>query len=242
MNLFYSNHIEDSTAFLNESESHHCIKVLRMKKGDGIYFIDGAGGYYTGVLETDNPRGCKISIMESKKNYEKRPYFLHIAIAPTKNAERFEWFVEKATEIGVDKITPLICEHSERKTLRPDRVEKVVLSAVKQSVKAWIPEIAPLETMSDFIRKEHSLTENFIAHCGEGMKTSLLLAEGQRSSYLVLIGPEGDFSEKEILLAQSFGFIPVSLGESRLRTETAGVVAAQIIADIEAIKAEKKEI
>lgn len=236
MNLFYSNQIIGSIALLDQGESHHCVKVLRMRKGDQIHFIDGNGGYYQGKLIDDHPLRCEISIQEIQKNFEKRSYYLHLAIAPTKNHDRFEWFVEKATEIGVDKLTPLLCDHSERKNIRLDRIQKVVLSAVKQSKKAWIPMIEPLIRFEDFIHGNHPSTDNYIAHCAESEKKSLLHTGSMRSSYLVLIGPEGDFSEREIEFAKESGFIPVSIGKSRLRTETAGMVIAQIISDIESLK------
>lgn len=236
MNLFYTSDIRDNIAFLDETESRHCSKVLRMKNGDDIFFIDGVGGFYSGKILNSAPSECEIEILEKQENYEKRPYYLHIAIAPTKNSDRFEWFLEKATEIGVDKISPLICEHSERRKIREDRYKRVILSAVKQSVKAWMPELAPLTGFDEFLRSAPPETDKFIAHCIKSEKRELLKEAGRSGSFLLLIGPEGDFSSEEVEKALKHDFTPVSLGKSRLRTETAGVAAAQIIADAMSLK------
>lgn len=217
---------------MSENESHHCVKVLRMKRGDKVQFIDGKGGFYEGMIDYEDPMACRVRVHEKKPGYEKRPWFLHIAIAPTKNADRFEWFLEKATEIGVDRITPLVCDHSERRRIRKDRLERVILSAVKQSVKAWLPQLDDLTDYKEFIQGDYNNMQKFIAHCREGERKDLINLCNQADPSLVLIGPEGDFSEKEIELASKMNFIPVSLGNSRLRTETAGVVTAQILSDL----------
>ncbi|MFW5820964.1 MAG: 16S rRNA (uracil(1498)-N(3))-methyltransferase [Bacteroidota bacterium] len=236
MNLFYTSNIKNNKAFLDESESRHCSKVLRMKNGDDIFFIDGAGGFYRGKLLNSAASECEIEIQEKQENYEKRPYYLHIAISPTKNSDRFEWFLEKAAEIGVDKISPIICEHSERKKIREDRYKRIILSAVKQSVKAWIPKLEPLKSFDEFLKSVPPETDKFIAHCIKSEKWELLKEAGKSDSFLLLIGPEGDFSCQELEKALKHDFKPVSLGKSRLRTETAGVAAAQIIADAMSLK------
>lgn len=232
MNLFYTDDIHEDLAYLDEGESRHCIKVLRMKEGDNLHLIDGKGGKYKGELIKTDLKRCKIRILEKTVEFEKRPYFLHIAIAPTKNNDRFEWFLEKATEIGVDMITPLICEHSERRKIRMDRFERITLSAVKQSLKAYIPVLNPLIDLKEFVLSEHKEEEKYIAHCLEQDRKKLIKEAGRCDSFLVLIGPEGDFSETEIRLAIKNGFIPVTLGSGRLRTETAGVAAVQMISDV----------
>ncbi len=231
MNLFYTSNINKGTAYLNEDESRHCVKVLRMKEGDKVSFIDGKGGLHWGELITAGPKECEIKVLNSREDFEKRPYYLHIAISPTKNNDRFEWFLEKATEIGIDRITPLICERSERRKIREDRFQRVILSAVKQSVKAFLPELDPLTSYDDFLRSVDNRKIRYIAHCMQAKKEELIKSAGDPASYIILIGPEGDFSPSELEAAMNKGFTPVSLGNSRLRTETAGVVAAQIISD-----------
>lgn len=232
MYLFYTADIHEDSAFLDESESRHCTRVLRMKEGELLDFIDGKGSKYKGQLMKADPKQCNIRILEKEENFEKRSYYLHMAIAPTKNNDRFEWFLEKSTEIGIDMITPLICDHSERKKIRMDRFERIILSAVKQSLKAYLPVLNPLVDFQEFISSEHPEEEFYIAHCHEQEKKKLIKEAGGKDSYLLLIGPEGDFSETEIQLAIKNGFTPITLGTGRLRTETAGVAGAQIIADV----------
>ena len=227
MTLFYCPTIS-TAAVLSEEESQHAIKVLRMQIGDEMVVVDGAGGYYQARITNPHLKHCGFEILETQSEFGKRNYKLHIAIAPTKNIERLEWFIEKATEIGIDEITPLICRYSERKIIKEERLEKIIVSASKQSVKAYFPRLNPVCSFSDFIEK-HFASQNFIAHCYEENK-KLLQTEIQKSSdILILIGPEGDFSKEEVQKAISLGFVPVSLGESRLRTETAGVVASHTV-------------
>jgi 16S rRNA (uracil1498-N3)-methyltransferase len=169
-----------------------------------------------------------VEVTKTIVGFGKRNHYLHLAVAPTKNTDRFEWFLEKATEIGVDEITPILCEHSERKVIKDDRLEKVVISAMKQSLKAYLPKLNPLTPLKDLLNAEFE-GKKFIAHCYDLDKRELKNELTESSSHLVLIGPEGDFSEEEIQLAITQQFIPVSLGESRLRTETAGVVACHTV-------------
>ncbi len=232
MQLFYIPGISGEICTMNPQESHHCIKVLRMGKGEEIRFVDGTGGFYEGTIIDNDPVKCQVQITHRVMDFEKRDFQLHVAIAPTKNIDRFEWFLEKATEIGIDTITPLICQRSERRKLRPDRLENVLVSAMKQSLKALKPELKPMATLDDFLENDFNMVSCFVAHCMEDrMRSDLLFAEGKGDNYLVLIGPEGDFTSEEVEHSIESGFLPVSLGMSRLRTETAGVVAAQIISD-----------
>lgn len=228
MNLFYTPGIHGKSYVLDESESKHCIRVLRHSRGDQLNMVDGKGGWYKAIIRDPNPKKCAVEIVETISNYEKRDFYLHIAVAPTKNIERFEWFLEKATEIGVDEITPLLCAHSERKQIKPDRLEKVLVAAMKQSLKAFLPKLNNLITFESFLKQEHS-SDKFIAHCEEGEKPYLFNRLEPKQQVLILIGPEGDFSQTEIQLALEKGFNEISLGSSRLRTETAAVVAVQII-------------
>jgi 16S rRNA (uracil1498-N3)-methyltransferase len=169
-----------------------------------------------------------VQIINHIKDYEKLYFSPHIAIAPTKNIERLEWFLEKATEIGIKEITPVLCEHSERKIINMERLEKIIVSAMKQSLKTYIPVLNPLTRFTDFVSKPFN-GQKFIAHCTEGIRSELIHSYVKQSESLILIGPEGDFSPKEIEFAKSNGFIEISLGKSRLRTETAGIVACHTI-------------
>ncbi|MFI3267841.1 MAG: 16S rRNA (uracil(1498)-N(3))-methyltransferase [Rikenellaceae bacterium] len=230
MQLFYAPDISENTNYaLSEEESKHCVRVLRKKTGDFIHLIDGVGGMYKCEIIQDFPKQCIVSVIETVTNFEKRNYTLHLAVAPTKSIDRFEWFLEKATEIGIDAITPLECEHSERKIIKTERSEKVILSAVKQSLKAYYPKFDELTKFKTFINSDFKGKDLYIAHCepSEHKKPlKELLTKGNDS--VILIGPEGDFSTEEIELAKNKGFKEISLGESRLRTETAGVVAVSI--------------
>jgi len=228
MHLFYTPDLNESIYTLDEIESKHCIKVLRLNSGDFIYLIDGTGGYYKARIVDPNPKKCSVEIIETKKEYGKRNHYLHIAIAPTKNMDRFEWFLEKATEIGVDEITPILCEHSERKVIKTDRLEKIAVSAMKQSLKAYKPKINELIHINNFFDMYFEGIK-YIAHCEENEKILLKNAYKRGNNVVILIGPEGDFSNNEIQKAKQSGFTEISLGGSRLRTETAGIVACHTI-------------
>jgi 16S rRNA (uracil1498-N3)-methyltransferase len=228
MHLFYTPDISENIYTLNEIESKHCIKVLRLGTNDTIQLIDGKGGFYNAKITEPNPKRCTVEITKTQKEFGKRNHYLHIAIAPTKNIDRFEWFLEKATEIGIDEITPILCEHSERKAIKPERLEKIIISAVKQSLKGYKPKLNELTNLDDFLKM--NFKENkFIAHCEETNKILLKNNYNKGSNAIILIGPEGDFSPQEITLAKDNNFLEISLGESRLRTETAGVVACHTI-------------
>ncbi|MDR1225456.1 MAG: 16S rRNA (uracil(1498)-N(3))-methyltransferase [Prevotellaceae bacterium] len=230
MHLFYTPDISGQTYTLNEEESKHCVRVLRLAKGATICLIDGRGNLYTAQIADAQYKRCIVSITDVQREYGKRQCYLHMAVAPTKNMERYEWFLEKATEIGVDEITPLLCEHSERKVVKDERSEKVVTAAVKQSVKAYHPLLHPITSFKQLVQQPFSGSK-FIAHCFESPQKQPLktLLSGKIQSALVLVGPEGDFSPEEVDFAKQHGFVEVSLGSSRLRTETAGVAACHTV-------------
>ena len=226
MYLFYCPDIETKQT-LSEEESGHCVRVLRYSVGDEILITDGKGATYTARITNPHPKHCDFEIISREKQKPHHNFHLHIAIAPTKNIERMEWAIEKCVEIGVDEITPLLCRFSERKQLRTDRLEKIILSAAKQSLTPFLPVLHELTPYEEFISRQKPAVsyQRFIAHCYKDEKRFLKDEIEQGRDVLVLIGPEGDFSEKEVADALALGFIPVSLGNSRLRTETAAVVA-----------------
>jgi len=224
MHIFYTPDINSDTYILSEEESKHCIKVLRLEAGNLLYLVDGKGGFYDALLEDPHPKRTKLRILCKVENFGKRNHYLHIAIAPTKNIERVEWFLEKATEIGIDEITPIICDRSERKEVKTERLNKVITSAIKQSIKAYHPILNEAMRFSDLITKNTN-TQKFIAHCMDEGKVTIKEQLILNSNYLVVIGPEGDFTLEELEAAVNNNFIPVSLGDSRLRTETAALEA-----------------
>jgi 16S rRNA (uracil1498-N3)-methyltransferase len=230
MHIFYIQNITGNIAKLDETDSRHCVRVLRMKTGDSVSMTDGKGGFYEGIIDSVNPLAVTVEIIKNEQNYGLKDYYLHVAIAPTKNIDRFEWFIEKAAEIGINEITPLLCQRSERKNLRIDRLEKILVSAIKQSIKAYLPVLNPMTGFDEFI-SESMKGNKYIALCSNDKRNDLIRTDNQWRTFTILVGPEGDFSKKEIESALKNGFIPVSLGASRLRTETAGVVACQIISD-----------
>ncbi len=228
MQLFYTQQIEGNRAVLGEVEAKHCTKVLRKRVGDSIQFIDGKGGWYKGTITDISKKDCWIEI-ESKTELEKWNGHIHIAIAPTKNISRMEWFLEKCTEIGIDEVSFIQCKHSERKQIRIDRLEKIVLSATKQSLKAHLPKVNELIPYKEFIGgvKDYSGQKLLCWVSEQNLYMTHYLDSDE--NIIILIGPEGDFSSDEIALALQAGFNPVSLGKSRLRTETAGVVACHLV-------------
>ncbi|KGE15629.1 16S rRNA (uracil(1498)-N(3))-methyltransferase [Sphingobacterium deserti] len=234
MHLFYTPTLEPQheNFVLSEEESKHAVRVLRLVAGDTVYLVDGRGGWYTAEILDPHPKRTTLLINQVEQEYGKLHYHLHIAVAPTKNIDRIEWFLEKATEIGVHEITPIITEHSERKEVKVDRLHKVVVSAMKQSLKAYVPTINPAISLSQFLKAQPDDTQAVccIAHCADSEKQYLADVCQPAGNYLILIGPEGDFSEKEIAQALALGFHPVSLGTSRLRTETAALASSLEIA------------
>jgi len=226
MHLFYTPDIQPTHPqyFLNEEESKHCIRVLRLGVGDEVQLIDGRGGLYAAEIKDAHPKRTILQITSVKTEFARRNHYLHIAIAPTKNIERLEWFLEKATEIGIDEISLIICQRSERKEAKADRLNKIITSAIKQSLKAYHPVLNEPEPLSKFMSKDFG-GQKFIAHCEDGDKGNLRDLIDKQGRYLILIGPEGDFTPKEIEEALNNGFKAITLGESRLRTETAALEA-----------------
>jgi 16S rRNA (uracil1498-N3)-methyltransferase len=230
MQLFFSKNIKNGIAQLDEVEARHAVQVLRKKVGDAMQLTDGEGHLYEGTIIEIGKKNCLIGINSTIEAYNEQPFKLHIAIAPTKNIDRFEWFLEKATEIGITEITPLICKRSEREVIKWDRLNGVLLSAMKQSLKAYLPKLNEAVDFQKFIKNDFSESQNFIGHCIEGSEKQLLSRSYQKGgNCVILIGPEGDFTEGEVATALSKNFKAVSLGDSRLRTETAGVVACHTI-------------
>lgn len=233
MQLFYAPEITLPSYTLTEEESKHGVRVLRLAVGDVIHLTDGRGTLYHGRIADDHPKRCLVEIERVEEQFEPLPYHLTMAVAPTKNTDRYEWFLEKATEIGVDCFIPLESEHSERRTLKAERCEKVIVAAMKQSLKAFKPQMQPLTTFKALIATPFE-GRKLIAHCDEAHRSEgkrYLASTLQRGeAALVLIGPEGDFSKEEIALAIEAGFEEITLGEQRLRTETAAVVAVTMVA------------
>ncbi|MFD1768206.1 16S rRNA (uracil(1498)-N(3))-methyltransferase [Sphingobacterium suaedae] len=229
MHLFYTPTLEPHhTQFvLNEEESKHAVRVLRLQVTDRVQLVDGRGGWYDAEIIDPHPKRTTLAVQRVEQAFGKPTYYLHMAVAPTKNIDRIEWFLEKATEIGIQEFTPIIAEHSERKEVKTDRLHKVAVSAMKQSLKAYIPKINPAISFRQFLRHnlDDAYTVKTIAHCADGDKQYLSDICRRNDRYLLLIGPEGDFSEAEIAEALSMGFKPVSLGNSRLRTETAALAS-----------------
>lgn len=237
MELFYAYEVTGRYCRLDADESTHCIRVLRHRSGEEIDVIDGLGTLYHCRLTLDSPKGAEAEILETQPGWGSHPYRLTIGCCPTKNNDRFEWFVEKATELGVDRIVPLIGEHSERKVYKTERAQRIALSATKQSLKARIPEIAEPQEVKSFIAAapEARPALRLIAYCFEDPTVprrsicEVLKEQADVKDIAVLIGPEGDFSPEEAALALEHGYIPIHLGPSRLRTETAAVTAVEAV-------------
>jgi len=225
MQIFYAPGITGNSHFLDEKESKHCTRVMRMARGTVVKLIDGKGNLFDGMITDPDPRRCKIEITSVRRDFETRPWYLHIAISPLKNPERFEWFVEKSVEIGIDEITPLICKNIEKLTIKTERINAIVISAMKQSLKAKLTIVNPVIPFKDFIEMDQR-GKRLIAHCENGVdKKSLGKCLSKGDDAVILIGPEGDFSIEEIMKASAKGFENIHLGKSRLRTETAGIAA-----------------
>ena len=236
MELFFSDDIIDGLVRLDAEESTHCVRVLRHRAGDEVSVIDGRGTLYRCVLDVADARGAEAGVVEAVPCFGAHPYRLTMAVCPTKNIDRYEWFVEKATEIGVDVIAPVIGERSERRVLKTERLKRIALSAAKQSLKAAVPQIAEPVSVRDFIAAAPADALKLICYCFDDVPripvTEMLSRQAVAAAnrpIMILIGPEGDFSPEEAALARENGWIPVSLGESRLRTETAAVVAATAV-------------
>ena len=234
MELFYSSDISSGIVRLDQEESAHCVRVLRHRAGDEISVIDGEGTLYRCRLSLADAKGAEAQVIDAVPNFGAHPYHLTMAVCPTKNIDRYEWFAEKATEIGIDALVPVIGEHSERKIVKPERLQRILLSAAKQSLKGRVPELGEEISVMEFIRNTPQQALRLIAYCDESLDR-----ESRRSitdelscgnpEICILIGPEGDFSPEEVETALRLGWKPVTLGESRLRTETAAVVAAAAV-------------
>ena len=234
MELFYSCEISGGICCLDKDESAHCAKVLRHRSGDEISVIDGCGTLYRCRITSDNPKAVEATVLSSEENWGGHDYKLHLAVCPTKNNDRYEWFAEKACEVGVDSISPVIGAHSERRIFKTARLEKILISAAKQSLKAAVPVVSEPISVKEYItaHKDDENTLKLIAYCFEDERVPRrsikeVLNNYQGTEIIVMIGPEGDFSKAEAELAMECGFIPVHLGTSRLRTETAAVTAAE---------------
>ena len=232
MELFYAHEADGGYCRLDAEESGHCVRVLRHRAGDEIDVIDGLGTLYHCRLTDDSPKGAEAQVLQMQADWNAHPYHLTIGCCPTKNNDRFEWFVEKATELGVDCIVPLIGERSERKVYKTDRAARIALSATKQSLKARSPAIEEPVSVKEFLHRPADGLR-LIAYCfeGETLRTSIkaALSGFQGRDITILIGPEGDFSPEEARLALENGYIPIHLGASRLRTETAAVTAVEAV-------------
>lgn len=228
MHIFFQPDLTSDSILLSEEESKHAIRVLRLNVGEEVQLVDGKGNRAVAEVADAHPKRCVLKINSRSAEKPKRNFYLHIAVAPTKNIERIEWFVEKATEIGIDEITLIECEHSERTVVKVERLEKVAVSAMKQSQQSWMPVINDVIPIGRFLSTSNAEI-NLIAHCDEGAKNPINVLSFADKKVLILIGPEGDFSPVEIKSAIANGFSPVSLGETRLRTETAALYAVMAV-------------
>ena len=227
MHVFYTPDI-DICLELPEEEAGHCLRVLRLGVGDEVMLADGKGFFYKAVISAATGKRCQVKVVEKMEQEKFWKGYLHLAMAPTKNMDRIEWFAEKATEIGFDELSFLNCRFSERKVIKTERIEKIVVSAMKQSLKARKPIVNEMTDFAKFMQRDFQ-GQKFIAHCYEGEKPLLKEVLKPGEDALVLIGPEGDFSPEEVQKAEALGFQPISLGKSRLRTETAALVAVHMM-------------
>lgn len=229
MKLFYTKHIENDIAILNEEESAHATQIFRLKLNDIVHVTQGDGKIFEAQIIQIEKRFCTLKLLEIVQNFNISS-FLNLAISPTKNIERFEYFLEKATEIGIVSITPLISQRSERTVIKPERLEKILVSAMKQSLSGFLPQLNPIQTFDQYLKNVPNVEQKFIAHCNSNSLPLLKNLYQKNANCVILIGPEGDFTTAEVEKAEQQNFIGISLGNRRLRTETAGVVAAHSIA------------
>lgn len=239
MQLFYAPHLTPPLHILGEEESKHCVRVLRLRVGDTLHITDGRGNLFCCELTNDHPKHCEVRVVSTQTEFEKLDYRLTMAVAPTKNADRYEWFLEKATEVGVDAVIPLESDHSERRSFKPERGEKILVAAMKQSLKAYLPILHPLTPFREVVTRPFE-GRKLIAHCDPASSPSgkaylpATLRAGEPA--LILIGPEGDFAPEEVALALENGFEEITLGTQRLRTETAAVTAVVMTAVVNGLK------
>lgn len=228
MDYFYQPDIISDAFYLNEEESRHCARVLRKKVDDLITVLDGVGGIYRCKIKSIHHKKVEFEIID-KKNTAKSDYSVHLVISPTKNVDRIEWFIEKSMEVGLHQVSFIDCRNSERHRLNIPRIRKKMISAMKQSRNPYLPVVNDILPFEDFLNISAQNSEKYICHATSGKGNFLLNAASKDNAYQVLIGPEGDFTEEELSLAENMGFLPVSLGDSRLRTETAGLVACVLL-------------
>ncbi len=225
MQIFYCEDISGDKAVFSREESGHCLRVLRMRHGDSLSFTDGRGSLYQGVIDTDDPKGMEVNITSRTSDPSPRSYTLHVAISPLKNDDRLEWFVEKAVETGVDVITPVICNRSEKKRIRRERLEGIIISAMKQSGRCMLPRLEEPENLGGFLLRKSGV-KRIIATCDSSFdRIAITEAIGRGDDVTILIGPEGDFTPEEVKAAIGAGYVPAHIGTGRLRTETAGIAA-----------------
>ncbi len=229
MQLFYNSELEEGQEFIqfSKEESKHIVRVLRKKAGDELHITNGKGIHFTSEIVSADQKLCTANITAYQVQ-PKRSYHIHLAVAPTKMNDRYEWFLEKATEIGIDSITPIICDNSERKVIKPERYQKILLAAMKQSLNCYLPKLNEAVNFTSFMQQQHN-GQLFIAHCEDSNKSALKQSLEPNTDVTILIGPEGDFSPNEIQLALQQHFKPVTLGNTRLRTETAAIVACHSV-------------
>jgi 16S rRNA (uracil1498-N3)-methyltransferase len=228
MNIFYEPNIKQNLC-LNEEESRHAVKVLRLSAGDLLNIVDGQGGFYTCKVKNTQGKKCELTIVEEKQQFGVKDFYIHLIIAPTKNMDKMEWMLEKCVEIGIDEISFIQTRYSERKEIKTQRLEKIAAGAMKQSQKAYLPKINEMISWKEFLKKDVAESQKMIAHLEEGERKLIQHFAKPKANYAILIGPEGDFSPDEIKQAFEKGFQPVTLGNSRLRTETAGLVACHTL-------------
>jgi 16S rRNA (uracil1498-N3)-methyltransferase len=225
MQIFYTVNVSEGKALFSREESMHCLRVLRMRRGESIRFTDGLGNLYEGVIVDDDPTAMTTTVMSVEHDQGRRGYRLHMAISPLKNEDRLEWFIEKAVEIGINEITPLVCSRTEKRRIRRERLQGLILSAMKQSVKCYLPRLNDPVTFNDFVDVIRE-GKKIIACCDPAVERIPITSSFSRGEDVtILIGPEGDFTAEEVARAVKGGFAPVHIGPSRLRTETAGVAA-----------------
>jgi 16S rRNA (uracil1498-N3)-methyltransferase len=227
--VFYCTTLNQESFLLGEEETAHCIRVLRMRQGEKVRVVNGNGSEVFCEIADPNPSRCGLLVLETAMDRTRPDYSVHIAMAPPKSADRLEWFLEKATEIGIDRITPLRCDRSERRDVKPDRLHKVLVSAMKQSGRAFLPQLSPMVAFRDFVVGAGTDEAKFIAHCADKPPMHLGKMLKKHSPITIMIGPEGDFTSDEISLAHAHAFLSAGLGEARLRTETAALAATMLV-------------
>ena len=231
MPVFYTSKIDDMQAILDEQESRHIIMVLRMTEGDTVQLVDGKGNYCIGIISVPDPKACRVQIHDITNSYLHRDYYLHVAIAPTKSADRFEWFLEKATEIGVDEISPIICARSERNRIRYDRSQKIIITAMKQCGRAMLPRLNREISVKNFLTQS-SADIKLLAHSQTDREQYISAEPVKDLRWIIMIGPEGDFTPREIEQARQMTYREINLGEAVYRTETAGIMACHTISSM----------